>query len=144
MHAVIDALLEIFTWAGLGLGAMVAGIAFVLFLLDGTWIPVRAVVETILEPAEPADTAPARPPRRVVRWFDETGGVNEAPLSEAQYAQLGAHDMADVYYRRGWTNRMRLTPGSPAVRGAARLAVGLAGVGVVSLVVSGILLFVRG
>ncbi|KAA9107564.1 hypothetical protein [Microbacterium rhizomatis] len=140
MQQVVEALLEIFTWAGLGFGAVVAGVALVLFLLDGTWLPVRAVVET----TGPQTAEPGTPVHRVVRWFDETGGVNEAPLSEAEYAQLGAHDMADIYYRRGWTNRMRLTPGSPAVRGAAQLAAGLAGVGVVSLVISWVMFFVRG
>ncbi len=140
MHAVIGAVLEIFTWAGLGLGALVAGVALVLYVLDGTWMPVRAVVETV----EAAHGEPDAPARRVVRWFDEGGGVNEAPLSESDAARIGGRDMADIYYRRGWTNRMRLTPGSPAVRGAARLAVGLAAVGVVSLVVSWILFFIRG
>jgi hypothetical protein len=137
VDAVIDALLEIFAWAGLGLGALAAGFALMLFLLDGTWLPVRAVVEEL----EGSDGAS---PRYVVRWFDEGGGVNEAPLSGADHHRLGAKDMADIYYRRGWTNRMRLTPGSPAARAAALLAAVFAGVGVVALVLSWIVLFARG
>ena len=137
MNPVIDALLEIFAWAGLGLGALAAGAALVLFLLDGTWLPVRAVVDQ-------ADSPDDGRSRRVVRWFDEDGGVNEAPLSEEDHQRLGAKDMADIYYRRGWTNRMRLTPGSPAVRGAALLAAGFAGLGAVSLIISWIVLFARG
>lgn len=137
MNPVIDALLEIFAWAGLGLGALAAGAALVLFLLDGTWLPVRAVVEQVEGPLD-------GPRRRVVRWFDEGGGVNEAPLSEEDHERLGAKDMADIYYRRGWTNRMRLTPGSPAVRGAALLAAGFAALGILSLVISWIVLFARG
>lgn len=137
MNSVIDALLEIFAWAGLGLGALTAGVALVLFLLDGTWLPVRAVVEQVDDPDHTSV-------RRVVRWFDEAGGVNEAPLSQEDHRRLGAKDMADIYYRRGWTNRMRLTPGSPAVRGATLLAVGFAAVGVVALVISWVVLFARG
>ena len=137
MESVVDALLEIFAWAGLGLGAIAAGLALVLFLLDGTWLPARAVVEKL-------DGADGRQVRYVVRWFDEGGGVNEAPLSDADHHRLGAKDMADIYYRRGWTNRMRVTPGSPAARGAALLAAVFAGVGVVALVLSWIVLFARG
>ena len=43
-----------------------------------------------------------------------------------QYGTRLAKDMVDIYYRRGWSNRMRLTPGSPAVRGAGLLAAGFA------------------
>jgi hypothetical protein len=131
MEATVDAIVEIFAWAGFGLGAVVAGIALVLFLLDGTWVPVRAVVE--VEDA-----------RRLVRWFDEQGEPNEAPLGAQDHPGLEAGDMVDVYSRRGWRNRMRTTPGSPAVRGARALALGLLGLGVVALILSWVLLFVRG
>ena len=45
MDAAIDAVVEIFTWVGFGAGALLAGIALVAYLLDGTWVPARAVVE---------------------------------------------------------------------------------------------------
>ena len=45
MDAAVDAVLEIFTWVGFGAGALLAGIALVLYLFDGTWVPARAVVE---------------------------------------------------------------------------------------------------
>jgi hypothetical protein len=81
---------------------------------------------------------------RLVRWFDEDGGVNEAHLSHEQERQLAGKDMADIFYRRGARGRMRLTQGSPAVRAVAYLAAGFIGLGVVAVVVSGILLFTRG
>lgn len=129
-HA-IDALAEIFSWVGLGLGALLAGIALVMYLLDGTWLPTRAVVE---------DTEHGR----LVRWFDEDGGVNEAHLTHEQERAVGERDMADIFYRRGYRARMRLTQGSPAVRAVALLAGGLVALGVISLVASLVLLFVRG
>lgn len=134
MDAVVDAVVEIFVWTGFGLGTLLALVALILHLVDGTWIPVRGVVE-LLDDGHGGRHA-------VVRWFDESGAVNEASLTETERHHLGDKDMADIFYRRGWTNRMRLTPGSPAVRLIALLAAGLLGVGVVSLIVSGILLFV--
>ena len=131
MHETIDALVEIFSWVGFGVGALLAALALLLRLLDGTWLPTRAVVETV-------------PNGRVVRWFDDDGGVNEALLSHEQEHEIGAKDMADIFYRRGARNRMRLTHGSPAVRAVALLAVGLLALGVVALTVSLVLLFARG
>ncbi|MDY0910772.1 hypothetical protein [Microbacterium sp. CFBP9034] len=131
MDSAIDALVEIFSWVGFGLGALLAGIALIMHLVDGTWLPARAVVED----AEHG---------RIVRWFDQDGGVNESHLSHEQERALAGKDMADIYYRRGKIGRMRLTPGSPSVRAFALLSLGLVGVGVVALVTSGVLLFTRG
>jgi hypothetical protein len=127
----IDALAEIFSWIGFGVGALLAGIALIMYLFDGTWVPVRAVVE-------------ASEHGRLVRWFDEDGGVGEAHLTHEQEHHIGDADMADIFIRRGSRNRMRLTQGSPAVRAVALLAVGMLSLGVVALVTSLVMLFARG
>lgn len=129
-HA-IDAIVEIFSWVGFSVGALLAGIALIIYLLDGTWVPVRAVVEETTD-------------GRIVRWFDDEGGVNEAWLNHEQERAIGDRDMADIFYRRGSRDRMRLTRRSPAVRAVTLLAVGMLALGVVSLTVSLVLLFVRG
>lgn len=131
MDSAIDALVEIFSWVGFAVGALVAGIALIMYLLDGTWLPARGVID---------DSEHGR----VVRWFDEDGGVNEAHLSHEQERELAGKDMADIFYRRGARGRMRLTQGSPSVRAVAYLAGGLIGLGVLAIIVSGILLFTRG
>ncbi|WP_169581020.1 MULTISPECIES: hypothetical protein [Microbacterium] len=131
MDSTIDALVEIFSWVGFGLGALVAGIALIMYLFDGTWLPTRGVLDD-------SDHG------RVVRWFDEDGGVNEAHLTHEQERQLAGKDMADIFYRRGGRARMRLTQGSPAVRAVAYLSLGLVGVGVLALIASWVLLFSRG
>ena len=131
MDSTIDAVVEIFSWVGFGLGALVAGIALLMYLFDGTWLPTRGVLE---------DTEHGR----IVRWFDEDGGVNEAYLSHEQERALGGKGMADIYYRRGARGRMRLTQGSPAVRAVAYLSLGLIGLGLAALVTSLVLLFARG
>ncbi|MBW9111330.1 hypothetical protein [Microbacterium ureisolvens] len=131
MSQAIDVLAEIFSWIGFGVGALLAGVALIMYLFDGTWLPVRAVVEN-------------GPDGRLVRWFDEEGGVGEAHLTHEQDHHIGDADMADIFVRRGSRNRMRLTQGSPAVRAVARLAIGMLALGVVALVTSLVMLFVRG
>lgn len=131
MPEAIDALAEIFSWIGFGVGALLAGVALIMYLFDGTWVPARAVVETA-------------PSGRLVRWFDEDGGVGEAHLTHEQDHHIGDADMADIFIRRGSPNRMRLTQRSPAVRAVALLAVGMLSLGVVALVTSLVMLFLRG
>ncbi|WP_426320928.1 hypothetical protein [Microbacterium sp. E-13] len=131
MSEAIDALAEIFSWVGFGVGALLAGVALIMYLLDGTWVPARAVVETT-------------PEGRLVRWFDEDGGVGEAHLTHDQDHHIGDADMADIYIRRGSPNRMRLTRRSPAVRAVALMAIGMLTLGLVAVVTSLVMLFVRG
>lgn len=131
MSNVVDVVIELFTWVGLGAGILLAVAALILYVADGTWVPVRAVVEHVDD-------------HRVVRWFDEHGGVNEAPLSPHDDARIGDADMADVFARRGSSHRMRLTRSSPLVRFVALLAAGVLGLGVVASALSIVLLFVRG
>jgi hypothetical protein len=127
----VEAVAEIFTWIGFGAGAVLAGVALIAYLLDGTWAPARAAVE-------PTDSGP------VARWFDEDGGVNEAPLTHEQEHAIGSADWAEVFVRRGSRNRMRLTRRSPLVRAVALLAAGLIAVGAVALILSLVLLFAAG
>lgn len=131
MSNALDAVIEIFTWVGLGGGTLLALLAVVLLLADGTWLPARAVVEEV-------DGG------RVVRWFDDQGGVNEAPLSSHDDAKIGSADMADIFYRRGSAHRMRLTRASPVVRFVSLLAAGVLALGLVAFVLSIVVLFARG
>ena len=45
MDEAFDAVIEIFSWVGIGLGALLAGVALIIYLFDGTWLPVRGVLE---------------------------------------------------------------------------------------------------
>lgn len=127
----IGVLADVFQWVGFAGAVLFAVIALVLVLADGTWLPARGVVE----PVEGG---------RIVRWIDDDGGVNEAALSAHDLARIGDRDMADLFYRRGWHNRMRLTRGSPLVRLVVWLAVGLAALGVLALAASLVLVAVQG
>ncbi|KAA9152068.1 hypothetical protein F6B41_01020 [Microbacterium lushaniae] len=130
MTNAIEAIVEILSWIGLGLGALVALLALVVYLVDGTWVPVRAFVE------HEGDEI-------VLRWFDEEDAVNSAPISAAQWRELGGRDTAEVFARRGSRNRVRAARHSAAVRGLVLLATVLLAVGAVCLIISGVMLFVR-
>ena len=130
MDHALDAVIEIFSWVGIGAGILLGLVALVVKLADGTWLPARAIVD--------------RDDAAIVRWFDADGGVNAAYLTPEQARELEGQDMADIFYRRGRANRMRLTQGSPAVRSIALLAAGLFGLGVVATILSWVLLFARG
>ncbi|MFL2001366.1 hypothetical protein [Microbacterium sp. A1-JK] len=127
----VDAIVEIFTWIGFGAGALFAGVAFVLYIADGTWVPVRAMIDDLGD-------------RRVARWFDEDGGVGEATLTPADDEAIGSADAADVFVRVGSLDRMRLHRRSPSVRAFVLLALGLIGLGVAGLVISIVSLFAAG
>ncbi|MCR2783996.1 MULTISPECIES: hypothetical protein [unclassified Microbacterium] len=131
MDAALDAILEIFSWVGLGAGALVGLVALVLWAVDGSWLPTRGVVDQDED-------------RTVVRWFDDDGGVGGAVASHADAERLAGESMVDIWYRHGSRDRFRLTHHSPGVRAAAWLAAGLAMLGVLAFAASGILLFVRG
>lgn len=122
MGSTLDILLETFAWVGLGAGIILAAIALVVQLADGTWLPASAVVE-------PAETG------RLVRWFADDGRVGEALLDAEMDAGIGRADRAEIFYRAG-TNRIRLTRGSPAVRLLGWLAAGLLALGVLSAAVA--------
>ncbi|GAA3644038.1 hypothetical protein GCM10022200_30070 [Microbacterium awajiense] len=127
MDAAMNALLEIFSWVGVGLGLSVLLVALIARLADGTWLPARAVVED-------------GPNGRFVRWFDADGAIGQAPLTAEQDGKLAGKDMADIYYRHGWTDRMRLDPRSPAVRPLTLLGTGLVAFGLACAIASWVLL----
>ncbi|GMM95426.1 MULTISPECIES: hypothetical protein [Microbacterium] len=130
MHGAVDTVAEIFAWLGFGVGTLVAGLALILYLVDGTWRPVRIVIDDA-------------PEGRVARWFGDDG-VGQAVLTAEQEQAIGHDDTADAFARQGSRDRLRLTAHSPLVRAVTWFAVGFLGVGVVSLGVSIALIFVRG
>ncbi len=130
MGSTLDILLETFTWVGFGAGALFAGVALIVYVADGTWLPASA----LLEPS---------PEGRVARWFTHDGGVGSAVLSPHDEAHVGDADAAELYYRVG-SNRIRFSRSSPAVRLTVWLAVGLLGLGLLSLITSLVLMFATG
>lgn len=120
--------LEIYTWIGLG-AAMLLGIAaLIAWVADGSWVPVRAVVAST-------------PAGDVVRWFDESGILGEAPLPPGASVQ---DEQVDVWARLGRHDTVRLSRTSPVVRSLARLTAGFAALALIGLVVSVVLLFLEG
>lgn len=127
----LGVVIEIFSWVGFGVGALLAGIALVLYVADGTWLPARVMIDD-------DETG------RTARWFTDRGGVGEARLTHEQELALTGKDSADVFVRSGARHRMRLTRHSRLVRGVLFLALGFLGLGVVTAAVSIGLLIARG
>lgn len=126
----LDAVIEIFTWLGFG-GALLLGlVAVVMWVGDGTWLPVEALVDH-----EDDGT--------FVRWYDADGDANSALAGDADAAALAGRDRASVWYRYGWRDRMRLTRRPPGLVAVAWASAGMLGLGVVALISSWVLLFVR-
>ncbi|GAA2008655.1 hypothetical protein [Microbacterium ulmi] len=130
MHA-LDAVVEVFTWVGLGAGLLALLVASLAQLADGVWVPTAVVLED-------ADGG------RVARWFSDDGGVGEARLTHEQEHALAGKDAAEVYTRAAVHDRIRLTRRSPAVRSIVLLGVGLLTLGIAAVIVSLTMLFTRG
>lgn len=131
MDTALDAVLEIFTWVGLG-GAVVLGVVVVVvWAADGTWLPAEAIVDREGD-------------GMVVRWFDGDGDANRARPTEDEASVIGDADSATIWYRLGWHDRMRLTRRPHALRPLGRLAAGLVVLAALSTIMSWVLLFARG
>ncbi len=125
----LDAVIEIFTWLGLGGAALLGLAAVALWAADGTWLPVDALVDH-----EDDGT--------YVRWFDADGDANSARAGDAEAAALAGADRAAIWYRYGWRGRMRLTRRPPGLRAVVWASLGLLALGLVALATSVALLFV--
>lgn len=127
----LDAVIEIFTWLGF-IGALVLGVAaVVIWVADGTWLPAEGLVDH-----EDAGT--------FVRWYDADGDANGARVGDHDAGALEGVDRIGIWYRYGWRDRMRLSRRPPGLRAVAWAAAAALVLGVVALVVSWVLLFVRG
>lgn len=122
----LDAVIEIFTWIGFGGALLFGAVAVIFWATDGTWLPADALVDH-----EPDGT--------YVRWFDADGDANSA-RSEA--SDLAGVDRVAIWYRYGWRDRMRLTRRPPGWSAVLWAAAALLGLGVASLIASGLMLFV--
>ncbi|GAA3036918.1 hypothetical protein [Microbacterium dextranolyticum] len=129
--AVVDALIEVFTWVGLG-GALALGVvAVIAWAADGSWLPADAVVDR--------DEG-----RTYVRWFDADGDANSAVASPADAATLEGRETALIWYRHGWTGRMRLHRRSAGLRMLVLSAGGMLALGALCLIAGWVLYFARG
>ncbi|MBF4562932.1 hypothetical protein ITJ43_12385 [Microbacterium sp. VKM Ac-2870] len=131
MDHAIDAVVEVFTWIGLGAFVVLAVVALGVWAAEGTWLPASAIVDRDGE-------------HPVVRWFDADGDANSAPLTPADAAALADAETAAIWYRHGWRGRMRLVRRSPGLRALVWSAAGMLALGVLSLVAGWVLYFLRG
>lgn len=133
---VLDILLEIFTWVGFGGAVALAVAAVAMWAADGTWLSAEAIVD------REGDDPPGES-MTVVRWYDADGDANRAVASPDEAAELAGRDTASIWYRHGWTGRMRLTRRPPGLRRVIWSGAGMLALGVLSLATSIVLYFLR-
>ncbi|MCK9915353.1 MULTISPECIES: hypothetical protein [Microbacterium] len=126
--SLLDVLAELFTWVGFGIGALLAGVAVVAYLFDGTWMRVDAMLER--EDGE-----------LVARWFASDGGVGRAVLHPHDAERLGDAAHAELFAREGSHHRVRLSGRSPLVSALGWFAAVFLALGVVAVAASMVLLF---
>ncbi len=128
MHAVLDIALEIYTWIGVTASVTLGVAAFVAWVVDGTWVPVRALLVEVEGQAR-------------VRWIDDAGQLHDAQLPPD--AELDG-DEVDLFSRVGRADRVRVVRRAPLVRALTRLAAGFAALAVIGVILSIVTLFVKG
>ena len=131
MELAIDAVLEAFTWVGLGGGALLALVALILRLIDGTWLPAQAYVD------HDGDEV-------WVRWFDADGAANNLLATGELRAALGTDDTASIWYRYGATPAARLARRHPLLRALLLGAVAFLALGALSAAGALVALALRG
>ncbi|WP_405372407.1 MULTISPECIES: hypothetical protein [unclassified Microbacterium] len=129
MANALDAILEIFSWVGFGAAFAFAIAAVIVWAADGSWLAAEAYLD------DDGTTA---------RWIDADGEVNSARLSDHDVAAFEGKDRADIFYRHGWRDRMRMTARPGVLRLLWGLAAGGFVLGVVTVVWSVVALFTRG
>lgn len=128
MTQALDAILEIFSWVGFG-AAVVFGItAVIVWASDGSWLPADAYLDD---------------DGRTLRWIDDASEVNAAQLADHDRDHLGAGGTARIWYRHGWHDRMRFTRHPPVLRILFGLTVGGGVLGLLSVLASVVVFFLR-
>ncbi|RLK47452.1 hypothetical protein [Microbacterium telephonicum] len=130
MDHALDAVLEIFSWIGFAGAALFGVVWLIVWAADGSWAQAEAIVDR--DGAEP-----------VVRWFG-ADGAHVAPLTPSDAATLADADDATIWFRLGRPGLVRLERRPAVLRLLAWASVAFAVLGVLTVVGSVVVLFVRG
>ncbi len=131
MYAGIGLILELFTWVGFGIGALLLAGYLVARAARAAWVETDAVVV--------ADGSELR-----LRWLSDDRELFERLVEPDERALIGDKDHCEIRYSRFSPWKSRLKADSRAVRALGILTVVFVGIGVVSSVASIVLLFLGG
>jgi len=131
MYAGIGLILELFTWVGFGIGALLLVGYLVARAARAAWVETDAVVV--------ADGSELR-----LRWLSDDRELFERLVEPDERALIGDKDHCEIRYSRFSPWKSRLKADSRAVRALGILTVVFVGIGVVSSVASIVLLFLGG
>ena len=131
MYAGIGLILELFTWVGFGIAAVLLISYLVARAARAAWVETDAVVV--------ADGSELR-----LRWLSDDRELFERLVEPDERALIGDKDHCEIRYSRFSPWKSRLKADSRAVRALGILTVVFVGIGVVSSVASIVLLFLGG
>jgi len=131
MYAGIGLILELFTWVGFGIGALLLVGYLIARAARAAWVETDAVVV-------------AAGSELRLRWLSDDRELFERLVEPDERALIGDKDHCEIRYSRFSPWKSRLKADSRAVRALGILTVVFVGIGVVSSVASIVLLFLGG
>lgn len=120
MHDVLGLMAELFTWIGLGVGALFATIWFAMRQARKLWTETDAVIVGTGHDA-------------LLRWVDDEGTMQQRPLEAWELEDLKGADHCRVVHRR---HRARLLDAPHPERSLGILAIVFLGLGMLAVAVS--------
>ncbi len=131
MYAGIGLILELFTWVGFGIGALLLVGYLIARAARAAWVETDAVVV-------------AAGSELRLRWLSDDRELFERLVEPDERALIGDKDHCEIRYSRFSPWKSRLKADSRAVRALGILTVVFVGIGVVASVASIVLLFLGG
>jgi hypothetical protein len=131
MYTGIGLILELFTWVGFGIGALLLVGYLIARAARAAWVETDAVVV--------AEGSELR-----LRWLSDDRELFERLVEPDERALIGDKDHCEIRYSRFSPWKSRLKADSRAVRALGILTIVFVGIGVVASVASIVVLFLGG
>jgi len=131
MYAGIGLILELFTWVGFGIGALLLVGYLIARAARAAWVETDAVVV--------AEGSELR-----LRWLSDDRELFDRLVEPEERALIGDKDHCEIRYSRFSPWKSRLKADNRAVRALGILTVVFVGIGVVASVASIVVLFLGG
>lgn len=123
----VGAIAELFSWIGLGIGALCLVVWVITLATTGDW--------------RETDAVRIEESQRRARWIADDGSLHERSLTPAEQHQLSGHDTFRVFYNVRSPDRMRLERTSHSVRLFRLLTIIFLGLGTLAVIVGFVVLF---
>lgn len=138
----IGAVADLFGWIGFTIGVLCLVAWLITRAVHGTWFETDAVlVDDETDNVQGDGGASPRHSARRARWITDEGTLHERALTSEELRMLGDRESFRVFYKPRSGDHMRLEAASHSVRVLALLTAIFLGLGVLSLVIGFVVLF---